>query len=115
MKTISVTLDGQDYNIDLEKAKELGLLQPTTTIRLGSVLRRKDSPHDYVLCLTDIQTYALISLYDGNRWQNSVTFVENVVLPNTHTFVNMDDFLLKMGLYPIEWELVGHISEYNKK
>lgn len=71
-----IEIDGKEYNFDIEKAREIGVLIPIQKIRVGQHYSYTDLFRDsttYVLSSAfydDNANVVLISLKTGQRWTN---------------------------------------------
>jgi transposase len=71
MKTTKVTIDGTEYNLDLEKAKELKLLSEVwKPVKLGD--RFLINGQECVLCCSAFNHIILIELSSGYRITEAV-------------------------------------------
>lgn len=97
--TKTIEIDGQKFNIDLEKAKELGLITP--------IIRRFKGQHYslggdlYVLALVDVvdnrNKMALINIHDGSRYTEVVAVEKILNITNEEWYLltgGRDDFFL---------------------
>jgi len=69
---MKVTIDGIEYELNVEKAVNSGLLTRTSPkVGRGMKWRQKDGSTIYILAAPDSNTMALICTQDGNRWRDS--------------------------------------------
>lgn len=65
-----IEIDGKKYRLDVEKAKELKILQELTQYRVGMLV--KNGYEVYLVANVDHFKIALINVESGNRWTNPV-------------------------------------------
>lgn len=90
---MKINIDGSDYNLDLSKAKNLGVLTPFTpkpkrTIAIGD--RFECYGAEYILARVSGHTTGLIGLADGNRWRDAVNI--NPVYENGKLRITDEEF-----------------------
>jgi len=67
-----IELDGKSYNLNVDKAITLGVLEEVTTYKTGMRFTTLDGD-EYILANVGEKKYCLISLKDGNRWSDAVS------------------------------------------
>lgn len=71
-----ITIDGTNYTIDINRAKELGVLDEAKAHRIGG--RYKNGSGIYMLSAVSLNSVALIDVECGNRWKDAVRAVWTV-------------------------------------
>ena len=62
-----ITINGKNFNLDVARATELGVLEPVSVAKIGQKYKRLNSDY-YILALVDYYKIALINLTSGHRW-----------------------------------------------
>lgn len=77
---MKINIDGEDFLLNVEKAKKAGFLTSPGKIKDGQPIKIGDvfevDGTNYLLSLLSRDRIALISLSDGNRWTNPVAIID---------------------------------------
>ena len=68
---VEISIGGEKFLLNVERAKELGLLKEKKVIKIGQRYR-ESSGDEYILCTFGYRNIALINLTSGGHWANPV-------------------------------------------
>jgi hypothetical protein len=71
---MKVTIEGKDYDVDFNRAVELGVLKLRwKATKIGTYWRQKNGSGIYIICQTAFDEVALINVSIGNRFSDRIS------------------------------------------
>lgn len=65
-----VTIDNQEFDLNIEEAKKLNLIKPVVSHKMGQRYKATTTKEEYILARCKPNILCLIGLQSGNRWED---------------------------------------------
>ena len=75
---MKIKIENQEFELDVDKAKELDILKPIRKICVGQVYLSKFTSQEYIIAQVQENFCILINIGTGNRFCNNGVEVANV-------------------------------------